>query len=66
MAYREVSMEEIREVIRLWRAGRGRKPIAALVGLDPKTVRSYIRSAEACGIVRDGADPSEEQLSSIP
>lgn len=65
MAYREVSMEEIREVIRLWRAGMGRKPIAALVGLDPKTVRSYLAAAQACGIEREGPEPSEVEWAAL-
>ena len=46
MAYREVGMIEIKEVLRLWLAGRGKKPIARQLGLDPKTVRRYIRAAE--------------------
>lgn len=65
MAYRDVFWEEIREVIRFWRAGRGRMPIAALVGLDPMTIRSYIRSAEACRIVCDGDDLSEERWTAL-
>jgi DNA-binding CsgD family transcriptional regulator len=32
-------MIEIKEVLRLWLAGRGKKPIARQLGLDPKTVR---------------------------
>ena len=50
MAFREVTMVEIREVLRLWLAGRGKKPIARQLGLDPKTVRRYSRAAEACGL----------------
>jgi hypothetical protein len=50
-------MIEIREVLRLWLAGRGKKPIARQLGLDPKTVRRYTRAAEACGMRReDGPD----------
>jgi DNA-binding CsgD family transcriptional regulator len=39
MAYREVTMIEITEVLRQWLAGAGRKQIARQLGLDPKTVR---------------------------
>ena len=53
MAYREVGMLEIKEVLRLWLAGRGKKPIARQLGLDPKTVRRYTRAAEACGLQRE-------------
>ena len=48
MAYREVTMIEITEVLRQWRAGAGRKQIARRLGLDPKTVRRYVRTAARC------------------
>lgn len=48
MAFREVTMVEIKEVLRQWLAGVGKKRIAARLGLDPKTVRRYARAAEAC------------------
>lgn len=50
MAFREVTVIEVKEVIRQWLAGVGKKRIAARVGLDPKTVRRYVRAAEACGL----------------
>jgi transposase len=50
MAYREVTMLELKEVLRLWLAGVGKKPIAAQLGLDVKTVRRYLRAAEECGL----------------
>jgi hypothetical protein len=37
--FREVTMVEITEVLRLWLAGTPKKRIAAQLGLDPKTVR---------------------------
>jgi predicted transcriptional regulator len=49
MAYREVTMIEVKEVLRRWLAGAKRKRIAAEVGLDPKTVRRYIGAAVECG-----------------
>jgi hypothetical protein len=51
MAYREVTMVEVKEVLRQWLAGVGKKKIAARVGVDPKTVRRYARAAESCGLV---------------
>jgi DNA-binding CsgD family transcriptional regulator len=48
MAYREVTMIEITEVLRQWVAGAGRRQIARRLGLDPKTVRRYLRAAERC------------------
>ena len=53
MAYREVTMLEIKEILRLWLQGRGKKPIARHLGLDPKTVRGYLRAAEAEGLRRE-------------
>jgi hypothetical protein len=57
-------MIEIKEVLRLWLAGRGKKPIARQLGLEPKTVRPYTRAAEANGLRReDGpAALTEERL----
>jgi len=53
MAYREVTMVEIKEVLRLWLTGTPKKAIAARLGCDPKTVRRYIRAAEAQGASRE-------------
>jgi hypothetical protein len=44
-------MIEVKEVLRQWLAGVGTKRIAARVGLDPKTVRRYVRAGEACGLI---------------
>lgn len=67
MAYREVGMIEIKEVLRLWLAGRGKKPIGRQLGLDPKTVRRYTRAAEANGLHPDKgiAALTEERLATI-
>src|ERR1043166_2150491 len=49
-------MVEIREVLRRWLAGGAKKQIAAYLGMDPKTVRRYVRVAESCGLVRGGGE----------
>jgi hypothetical protein len=41
MAFRDVRVYEVKEVLRLWTRGKGTRPIAALVGLDRKTVQHY-------------------------
>jgi len=41
MAYREVMMLEVKEVLRLWLSGVPKRQIAAQLGLDLKTVRRY-------------------------
>ena len=40
--YREVTMFEVKEALRLWLGGTPKKRIAAQLGLDPKTVRHYV------------------------
>jgi hypothetical protein len=51
MAYREVTMVEIKEVIRLWRAGIKKKRIASQLTLDVKTVARgrFFASTETAG-----------------
>jgi response regulator of citrate/malate metabolism len=46
MAFREVTLQEVKEVVRLWRARVPKKRIAAQLGLDIKTVRRYLRALE--------------------
>ena len=48
--YREVTMIEIREVLRLRGEGLPKKRIAAQLGLDPKTVRRYLGAAATAGV----------------
>jgi hypothetical protein len=62
MAFREVRVFEIREVLRLWLRGEGLRSIERLAALDRKTVRRYVEAAVALGLVRDGG---EEQLSDV-
>jgi transposase len=56
MSYREVSVIEIVEMLRLWLQGLGLREVARLSGTDRKTVRRYIDRARACGLDRDGGD----------
>lgn len=64
MSYREVTMIEVKEVLRLWLAGASRKRIAAQLGFDVKTVRRYVRTAERVGL-KPGEGLSDEQLSAV-
>jgi hypothetical protein len=70
MAYREVTMVEIKEVLRLWRAWTPKKRIAAQLTLDVKTVRRYIAAAQTCGLTQaapgEAAEPpGDDQLAAI-
>jgi hypothetical protein len=62
MAYREVSVFEIKEVLRLWLRGEGYRAIARLSGVDRKTVRRYVEAANGAGLSRDGG---EDQLDDV-
>jgi hypothetical protein len=53
MAFREVGVHEIREVLRLWVRGEGLRSMERLSGLDRKTVRRYVAAAQSCGAVRE-------------
>jgi hypothetical protein len=53
MAYREVMMLEVKEVLRLWLAGIPKRRIAVQLGLDVKTVRRYLAAAQASGLARE-------------
>ncbi len=61
MGYREVTMLEIKEVLRRWCAGAAKKRIAAQLGLDIKTVRRYLRAAQACGAWPAGDAPLDDE-----
>src|SRR4051812_29491709 len=65
MAYREVTMVEIKEVLRLWRAGTPKKRIAAQLPLDVKTVRRYIAAAKGCGLTPEPTPVTDDQLGSV-
>src|SRR5207302_792537 len=65
MAYREVGMVHVREIVRRWLAGDGLRSIARALGVDRKTVAEYVRLAHAAGIERDGAPPTEAQLDAL-
>ena len=56
MAFREVGVHEIKEVLRLWLRGEGIRSVARLAGVDRKTVRRYVEAAGECGLDRDGGE----------
>src|SRR5436190_6093608 len=63
--YREVTMVEVKEVLRRWRAGVPTKRLAAQLGLDPKTARRYLRAAEAAGLRREGPPVSDDDVREV-
>ena len=54
--FREVSVVEIREVLRAWLAGHGLRTVATQAGVDRKTARRYVEAAVAAGLDRAGGD----------
>lgn len=62
MAFREVRVFEMREVLRLWLRQESIRSIERLGGVDRKTVRRYVAAAEELGLVRDGG---EQQLTDV-
>jgi transposase len=53
VAFREVGVVEVREVLRAWLEGAGLRPAGERAGVDRKTARRYVEAAQAAGLVRD-------------
>jgi len=62
--YREVTMFEVTEALRLWLSGTPKKRIAAQLGLDPKTVRHYVAVGTGVGL-QPGAVLTEEHVRAV-
>jgi hypothetical protein len=56
VAFREIPMYEVREVLRLWLAGRGYRTIEPMVRSDRKTIRRIVETAVEEGLDRGGGD----------
>jgi predicted transcriptional regulator len=54
MAFREVTVLEVKEVVRRWLAGEAIKAITRKTGVSRNTVRSYIKAALKSGTVIGG------------
>lgn len=53
MAFRELNMVEVRELLRRFQAGHGVRRTATETGCDRKTVRRYFVAAKACELARE-------------
>lgn len=63
MAYREVTVEEIKEVLRRWLSGEPIRAIGRQGVADRKTARRYIAAARECGLNRgDAAEALSDEL----
>jgi hypothetical protein len=54
MAFGEVAVTEIREVLRAWLSSAGLRKVAARAGVDRKTARRYVTAAAEAALARDG------------
>jgi transposase len=61
MAYRELHVVEVKEVLRLWSRGHGFRTVARRTGVDRKTVRRYVEAAQKAGLGL-GAEAIEDAL----
>lgn len=50
MGFREVSVIEVKEVLRGWLDGAGLRTVAERAGVDRKTARRYVEAAQAAGL----------------
>jgi transposase len=63
MAFREVTMLEVKEVLRLWLLGVPKRRIAQQLGFDVKTVRRYLAVARGRGVDQThGLSALDEEL----
>ncbi|ACU72764.1 Integrase catalytic region [Catenulispora acidiphila DSM 44928] len=58
-------MVDIVEIFVHWYAGRSKSEVATSLGVDPKTVRKYLKPAERSGIVPGGPPMAEEDWSKL-
>jgi transposase len=56
VAFREVGVFEVREVLRLWIRGHGYRGVERLAGVDRKTVRRYVSAAQELGLSREAGE----------
>ena len=64
MAFREVTVVQIREALRRWLHGEGERTIARSIGVDRKTARRYIAAGIALGLDRSGGEGQLTEVTS--
>ena len=62
MGFREVSVVEVREVLRAWLEGAGLRKVAERAGVDRKTARRYVEAAQAEGLSREAGVAVDEAV----
>ncbi|HTZ87855.1 MAG TPA: IS21 family transposase [Solirubrobacteraceae bacterium] len=64
MPYRELTMIDIKEVLRRWSARQSLHQIARETGVDRKTARRYVRAAESCSLPQ-GRELTEGEIHEV-
>lgn len=64
MPYRELTMIDIKEVLRRWSAEQSIHRIARETGVDRKTVRRYVRAAQSCSLPQ-GRELTEGEIHEV-
>jgi transposase len=62
LAYREISIMDIWEIIRRWHSGQGIREIARSLGYDRKTVQRYTRLAVSLGLSRERSLSTKDEV----
>jgi hypothetical protein len=65
VAFLEVQMVQVREIVRRWQAGESKMAIGRVSGVSARSVGRYIAAAEALGVRQDGEPPGESQLAQL-
>jgi transposase len=64
MAYRELTMIDVREILRRWQARYSARQIAHQTAIDRKTIGRYIEYAETLALPRD-RDLTDEEINGV-
>lgn len=64
MPYRELTMIDVKEVLRRWSAGHGDRKIGREAGVDRKTVARYTDAAKQLGL-EPGRELTDEEVHQI-
>ena len=65
MAFLEVHMVQMKEIIRRWQAGENKTAIGRASSVSARTVGRYIAAAMALGVTQDGEPPGEAVLAQL-
>ena len=65
MAYSPIGVMDLYQIVKRWHAGYNFSEIARVLVCTRKTVRHYVRAAEACGLSRQAPLPAPDELARL-